>query len=1519
MKRIVNIKLLVLGFVLQILSVYCLAQTRESNYYYQIGIDNVAKGQFEEAIDAFKMCQKIDGTKTSQDFNLGNNWHHWLGYCYYKKNDIDNARKYSDLYKYKPYNRLLVPGIDTLYNKVIVFSKDANYSRALDYLNQIEDTLASKFGKSNIYLCKIWEDQASMHYGLNHYMATTNILTKIWKLYNDSIGPCYEWQKIGQKLIRCYIAEKNRDKAIIVEKLDSNTVKIRRTKTYETGLIFIKDSINPFLLLPMEYRNIKKINDRFVFVTEEDIDHNFIIDFSNWTFSKNITASSVFKYITDVDGVPVFSTYEKFIDFTGKTKENKYSFYVGTEGDLIKFELDSVFYTIPKDSIMRSNNKVKYIFPSETKLNEKFGNYYVHHIYNKDYVIVHNKIDTEIGLLKRTDSGIIQLLSCEYDEITPIFDDHHFIIKQGQLCYIFNTMNFKKTKVSAPTDGISSALTLDEEFNTTLPFDYKGNATLFCGDYRPFAIDIEGNVYHFPIGSWIEQVNDKYMFHYENDFVSDINNIPLGKMSEYRIVKNDIFPNWRFSVRMDYPTDNSKLSDNVRCWMSSLLSSTNYTYIPTDKKSPIRMFQHYAYKGLNNAKINNSGNVMYATEEDSIEYNIYQQDYDAYRMWEDDNYITYVCGDAWNYGGPHGDAYTCYSTFSKMSGEMLNAIDIFDQSAGKYLHKLLYDLIIKEQVKRTGDNDDDVKSGFEFTPDNCPIGHLALTPKGVVFQYRAYELGAYSLGSFSFTVPYEKLKSVLKLLPMSHMAKNVFIESLQKSNKFGEIAFLDEESHNERNSISLVNKKYGKKSGEYLDLLLQNIDKDMEKYDYASAINHINEYNDLTTSFTRSAWTINQEKEKEFLYYLGNKDFDKAKQLALDHLKRYNNTNYMNEMLSRYTYSELLSEVGSIYYQIGIADSALLYLEKSLYYDSSEYNTDPHKTASIYAYKCNQYYKSNKYAKYVLYGSNNRESWMDKLINAFKEATSYNRMELRNKQIPWYQNFLPDLAYKTNDTIMVKSAYNAQLISKNLLLNTEQSLRSAILSSQDTTLINPYLTIQRLKKELVDITNDKKLNNDEKNERVSSVRDEINDLERKLINKSELYGDYIKKLKIDIDQINKYLRHGEMAVEFAISSDSVYYALIIKGNNSIPQIIKLCTASELISKKQDLFNTIWKPIIANSDDVKTIYFSPAGELYNLPIEYANSTDNHTIGEKYEIYRLSSTREIVISRDSTYTNKQNANNAVLYGYLDYYADENYKSKIGLSLDKKVFDNSITTRFPKKGRGLRANVGRLEYSKAEIHDIGSLLVSNNYATVDSIFENSKGTETSLKNYSQKPMRILHLATHGFYISKKEMEDYKDFDFLSLDNVDTDEIEDKELVRSGLLFAGANHTLEGDGVIPDGYDDGILTALEVASLDLIGLDLVVLSACQTGQGDLGDDGVFGLQRGFKKAGANSILMSLWKVDDEATQILMTQFYKNLVSGQSKRQSLQSAQRYLREYNSGQYNKPEYWAAFILLDAIN
>ena len=118
---------------------------------------------------------------------------------------------------------------------------------------------------------------------------------------------------------------------------------------------------------------------------------------------------------------------------------------------------------------------------------------------------------------------------------------------------------------------------------------------------------------------------------------------------------------------------------------------------------------------------------------------------------------------------------------------------------------------------------------------------------------------------------------------------------------------------------------------------------------------------------------------------------------------------------------------------------------------------------------------------------------------------------------------------------------------------------------------------------------------------------------------------------------------------------------------------------------------------------------------------------------------------------------------------------------------------------------------------------------------------------------------------------------------------------------------------GKLPDKLEDGVLTANEKAQTDLSKTDLVVLSACQTGVGDIREDGVFGIQRGFKKAGAKSLLMSLWSVSDEATDLMMTKFYENLMAGKSKLQAFVAAQESLR---NGKYAAPYFWASFILLD---
>ena len=139
------------------------------------------------------------------------------------------------------------------------------------------------------------------------------------------------------------------------------------------------------------------------------------------------------------------------------------------------------------------------------------------------------------------------------------------------------------------------------------------------------------------------------------------------------------------------------------------------------------------------------------------------------------------------------------------------------------------------------------------------------------------------------------------------------------------------------------------------------------------------------------------------------------------------------------------------------------------------------------------------------------------------------------------------------------------------------------------------------------------------------------------------------------------------------------------------------------------------------------------------------------------------------------------------------------------------------------------------------------------------------------------------------------------------------------SGLLLSGANNAWIGK-LPPTNIEDGILTAEEISLLDLAHTKIAVLSACDTGLGEVDDiDGVYGLQRGFKMAGVETLVMSLWKIPDDATRILMVEFYKNLMSGKSKHQSLKDAQKYLREVDNGKYDDPKYWAAFIMLDGLN
>ena len=233
--------------------------------------------------------------------------------------------------------------------------------------------------------------------------------------------------------------------------------------------------------------------------------------------------------------------------------------------------------------------------------------------------------------------------------------------------------------------------------------------------------------------------------------------------------------------------------------------------------------------------------------------------------------------------------------------------------------------------------------------------------------------------------------------------------------------------------------------------------------------------------------------------------------------------------------------------------------------------------------------------------------------------------------------------------------------------------------------------------------------------------------------------------------------------------------------------------------------------------------------------------------------------------------------------------------------------------------RAGFGPLKGTSIELDSIKCEL--NSKAVRYKEFRKDLATEDAFRRLSGQSPEVIHIATHGFYYSREEIEkEYKSgnfCDYIAYQGMNP------ELYHSGLALSGAQDTWHNESgditkyVEMKSENDGILLSSEIAQMDLTNTDLVVLSACETALGNVKSEGVYGLQRAFKLAGVNSLIMSLWKVDDDATQILMTSFYQNYLNGMSKREALLTAQNKVR--NSPGFEDPYNWAAFILLDGLN
>lgn len=459
--------------------------------------------------------------------------------------------------------------------------------------------------------------------------------------------------------------------------------------------------------------------------------------------------------------------------------------------------------------------------------------------------------------------------------------------------------------------------------------------------------------------------------------------------------------------------------------------------------------------------------------------------------------------------------------------------------------------------------------------------------------------------------------------------------------------------------------------------------------------------------------------------------------------------------------------------------------------------------------------------------------------------------------------------------------FNQQLLAKGLLLTAESALQRAIDSNPE--LSSAYQQIRSLRKKASSSgTSPKDL---------EEAILEADRIERDLGTTASSLHQFMDFLKIHTNDVKNKLGNKDVAIEFVdykIGKDSIMYAALVMTHKwEHVRFIPLIEKKEIEGYKDNLADYIWKPILdALGYSPQNIYFAPSGLLYQIPIESHYLSDGRLMCDAFNMYRVSSTRWLALEQESI-TGKD----AIIYGGLKYDMAVN-----DIVEDGKKYQNikrSTTINEEMIDRKIISSLIYLPGTLTEAKNISETIKSANVKNLSaSLFTGQDGTESSFKSFGGKHIKIIHLATHGFFSSKVL----------------------NPMLGSGLCFAGANNKYKRIP-IPIDTDDGILTAQEISETDLQGLDLVVLSACQSGLGNITVDGVQGLQRGFKKAGCKSIIMSLWSVDDNATQLLMTTFYKEYLSGKSQLQSFENAKRALRNLQS--YNNPKYWAAFVLLDS--
>jgi CHAT domain-containing protein len=499
---------------------------------------------------------------------------------------------------------------------------------------------------------------------------------------------------------------------------------------------------------------------------------------------------------------------------------------------------------------------------------------------------------------------------------------------------------------------------------------------------------------------------------------------------------------------------------------------------------------------------------------------------------------------------------------------------------------------------------------------------------------------------------------------------------------------------------------------------------------------------------------------------------------------------------------------------------------------------------------------------------------------------------------------------------------------------------------------------------------------------IAEIAAQENDLERELVKRSPNEAQQRASARSRWEEVRTKLRAGDAAVEYVRykvhngrqwSGKSYYAALVITPEMHIaPTFILLGDASELecgpinnyrqiigmsssclpcsdqseprsdrfgerltvstaVPQTPTFYDAFWKPLEPALGSAKRIYLSTDGVLSQVSMAAVLDDSGKLLLERYDLRLVISTKDLLLK-----PHPARGETAVLIGDPNFTATiaEQQTALASLrrpqSLELRSSTGNVEAAPPIRSLATRGSGRRsldlmdltwpeLSATKLEVEQIEQTLVAKAWHV--EMYTELAALEEVMKQV--RGPRLLHVATHGFFLADENQDracgsnGAPDRAGMASNRLEKWSLKEDPMLRSGLVFTGANRIAGGE-VMPEGMDDGILTAYEAMELDLEGTELVVLSACETGLGQIqAGEGVFGLRRALQVAGAQSVMMTMWEVPDVETQRLMKLFYGKWLSGTEKHQALREAQLDLRqqiEQDTG-HDSPQKWAAFVLV----